>query len=476
MSSRLVRVMILVVLVAGASPPARSASTARTTEVTLTSPAGVKGKCELTLADDGTLTSKCRFENTTDKAKRFVFCFMLDLRAAKRAPVPGIGGSHYELEQVVVNGVHTLRCRPTAGAAGDSSSYHLGCKLVELGPKGTATLEMTSNGPYFPPPGVAVSAADFEVSYADTVDITDEAGKVFDDTSCKAVVGQGQFLVPVAPASAVWVFRHIPFKDPFVARQTRHGAEPVFLQYALLDDFPCSPADLPEDVPPQPLCPETVGDPPPSIVDLNLFWFESMNAAAGAEFPAVLSVSTRGKRSGLRVVTDPPEGAPFVIPGGRSDFGSVVVCRARPASECLAARVREGRRLGVTVRVTDPEGDLLFKQVGLFLQDSSPPVVISRSISATRRGKLRVEVEAEDAVTSPLAATFVYSIDRGRNWLSSDLRPTSDLLGSRRERSFVGTVGSFPGAEPGDSVRYYVTVQDEVFNVVWFGPKRTRVP
>jgi hypothetical protein len=465
-------------LPAGPAPGSTSSGSENTAQVDLVNKdgmgiKGVKAQCTLIVGFDGSLTVRCRFKNTSKRAKRFVVCMMLDLQEDKAVMTPRAGAERYVIEQVPVSGVSTLRCRKVSGPVGPESSYHLGCKLVTVGAGKTVEQEWKGTGSYSAPPGKRVGAFDFEVSYADTVDLSAEPGKPFDEASCNGVVGQGQFLVPAGGtrAAAVWVLKHTPFKDPFVAYQRSAGIAPASRQYVLYADLPCSPSELPERSPPAIRCPRRAGPPPPYFADLNLFWFGSMGAAPGTRFPGTLRITTTGNRSGLRVVTRPRAGRVFVMPGGGSLYGRIGVCAARVRTRCLAPSVAEGRTLGVRVTVRNRRGRILFEEQGDFIEDTRPPFV--QRLSAARRpdGSVAFTVTARDRTTSPIAAAVFYSLDGGETWGGRRLVATTNLLARRRVRTFTGSVLVREEVPP-DAFKYYVTVQDELDNVVWFGPAR----
>src|SRR5207249_7761810 len=76
-----------------------------------------------------------------------------------------------------------------------------------------------------------------------------------------------------------------------------------------------------------------------------------------------------------------------------------------------------------------------------------------------------LKVTAQDADNSPTYATVCFSIDGGP-WTNTPLNSTSDPFHLLSTRSFSGTIGFVPLHS---TVKYFLTVQDLVCNLVYFG-------
>jgi hypothetical protein len=164
------------------------------------------------------------------------------------------------------------------------------------------------------------------------------------------------------------------------------------------------------------------------------------------------------------LTSPPPDPATFVIPGGAEQFGALTILRPASANEGDSADV------DVVFHLPDSpshQGEALFTQKGLFIEDRNPPPVSRHSLLFDSSNSLRVDVTATDTITTPLTAEFWYSLDSGLTWTDFPLVSTSDLFDdTRHTRVFSGDVGIFA---PGTSLQYFVTVQDEVFNMNFLG-------
>jgi hypothetical protein len=132
--------------------------------------------------------------------------------------------------------------------------------------------------------------------------------------------------------------------------------------------------------------------------------------------------------------------------------------------------VPEGASLAFRVSVLDARTRRpLFAETGEFVQDTKPPQVDAVTVRPATDGALTVDAQAGDTTGSPIAATLWYSIDQGASWQAVGLAPTSSILTATHARSFAGQFS--PPAHA--TVRYYVVVQDDVFNDDWLGPQTT---
>lgn len=453
----------------GSSDPGAApvASSAVTSEVDLTVPAGVKAKCGLTMLTDGKLIVRCRFTNTNPDRVRFLYCMMMDLTTDNQGdPVSGLNGQHI----VVHQSGSTVNCTKSPAGQFSQTSFHFGCEEVDLQSGETKIITFESAGAYKPPQGVTVTAQDFQVSYADSA-VVDPA-HTYDPTNCRLDAGEeqagfvtfDQFVV-----GAYWVVIGEPFVDPFVARQDEAGkAGPK--EYSLFEDSPCLPSDFKARIQDLEPCPTFDGEPPPVSVDLNLFYFESHMAERGTTFPAVIEVEATGDARGVRIETDPPEGEPFQIPGGREIFGTLRACAEDVLDRCVAPTVEEGARLSVVVNFVHPETKaLLFPQVVDFFADTEPPVVESVDVDSET-----IRVTASDGATTPVDATLWISTDEGESWETVPLtaRPSLAELELQQDVPRGGTREFFAELpEDAKEGQYIVAVQDVVFNLTFWGPQ-----
>jgi hypothetical protein len=237
--------------------------------------------------------------------------------------------------------------------------------------------------------------------------------------------------------------------------------------YSTYDKAPCLPPAFPASVPDLPACQVSSAPITPAVADLNLYDTPTMWASSGMQFPAFLDIQTSGNGVG-RVDTDPDGNTTLQIPGGTEFYGYLKICSPSNLSQCLpAVQSQDGNSMTVRVNVRDASsGDLLFFQDGTFVQDGAPPVVTSIVVNGDVNHNLSVQVVAADAATSPIHSDFWFSTDGGATWDHQSLDPASDLLGEPSTQTFQGLIGPFAAGQP---VRYFVSVQDEVFNITYVG-------
>jgi hypothetical protein len=461
----------------GGTNPQTGDSTAKTPEAPLNNGKGVpdvRYACTETLTAKSDISVECDFINKSKtKGKRFIVCMMLDLKKGKQKPVPNIKAKDkhdYELRPDEKD-PKKLKCVEVNGSDGSDTSYHFGCQLITLKPGETKKVTFKGKSPYEAPPKMKVTANDFWINYADTVNLDSKQDTVLDEKSCEAIIGQGQFLTPkVEGLSANWVAKEVSFKDPVLGIQRTTVSAVSNLIYERLDVVPCAPPAVPASTPPEGKCPgPSSRPPPPTKLDLNLYWFDSISSPHES-YRAVLRVRIGGYSRGIRLVTSPAAGTPFMIPGGRRLYGSIVACATTPKNVCIPPAVPEGTRTTFEVDVLDAKTHgTLFSQFGTFIQDTHPPHVDSVVLTRAAGHAFAVYVRATDATTSPLAATLWYSTNHGATWQPAGLRPTSELLNSSRSRSFTGTFAPAAGAP----ATYYIVVADELDNEAWFGPGTT---
>ncbi len=401
-----------------------------------------------------------------------------------------------------------------------------------IGSTATVTFKSTDSKSgstvYKPPAGAGITtlkADDFQISYSDTIFFTAQV-TMFDPTSCvnidathKDLNAQDTFLVPSATFASYWIQSKVDFKDPISLFQSITGGalgpcdingdgaidltdinaivaargrsvtpgspgdadgdglitvndaricvSKINRVYSIYDNSPCLPPAFPATVPDLQQCQVSAAPISPLIVDLNLYDTPTMWASSGTQFPAFLDIQTSGNAVG-RVDTDPDPGTIFQIPGGTEFYGYLQICSTSSLSQCLPAnQAQDGNSMTVTTNVRDPSTNaLLFFQEGTFIQDGAPPVVNSISTSFDAGHKLSVQVTATDTATSPVHSDFWFSTDGGQTWSHITLDPVSDVLSEPSTEMFQGALGPF---QPGIPIRYFVSVQDEVYNIVYVG-------
>jgi hypothetical protein len=370
----------------------------------------------------------------------------------------------------------------------------------------------------------------FQVTYTDHVDLSSKPNKKFDMTSCTPVKGQANF-VSFDQSSvsedlrAEWALRFQDLIDPYVVYQpinplpllcdvngdgvidlsdvaaifaarnmvaapgdprdvdgdglitvndARICANRVSKQYTLYEDPPCVPVGFPATVKELPPCELRSIAPPPLTSDLNLYFFATDLAPLGTEFPAILSVTTEGDATGIRIQTVPNAGDVFNMQGGVELDGELTLCSTASSTVCLPPKVQESRQLGVTITVRDADtGDILFFQTGEFIRDSEPPKVISYSTGFDFSNNFLISISAQDATTSPVGAELWFSTDGGTSWDQLTLDPTSDIFDGASIPTFVGTTGPFLH---GQIIQYFVAIEDMVANTNYFGIGEQVVP
>jgi len=231
----------------------------------------------------------------------------------------------------------------------------------------------------------------------------------------------------------------------------------------------CVPTGFAAKVPDLPVCPVRSNPPPPGTVDLNLFTWYTDIQPAGTQMPAVLDVTVTGDPTGLRIETSPQPGVEFNMLGGGDVYGKLRVCSSASLTVCLAPQVPEGQKIVVTVNITplDDDDPPVFES-GEFVQDTEPPKVLSHTAAFDASNNMIVDLLAKDDTTSPIAAELWFSTDGGVTWSHTPLAATSDILAEPSEsmRAFHGGAGPFGS---GQSVRYFIAVEDDVSNVTYYG-------
>ncbi len=421
----------------------------------------------------GDVKLKASFSNKDGKEKKFIFCQMVGI---SKKEVDTQAACDLFIDQATKK----VKCRTTTRSFPSAmDAFHFGCRQVVLAPN--EQNREVDYGPGQHDKFKGKKASDFFVTYADYVELP--AGFEFDDTDCKNCFGKDKTtgLGPHDPQQSMgamgdWYLPQLPFDDPFIQYQPLIGSAspPEYRSLAeptgVPSNFPVNVAQLPRNVP----------KPVPQSYSVPLNLFDVFTMATGAPpTQASLTLTVTPALSGL-FRTEPPElddggrRSVFTIPGGDERLGSITVLRP--------AELPEGAAVDLDVLVHEPDspsgpGLALFSQKGRFIRDTSPPRIVDHSLRFEPGGNLRVQVTARDDTTRPLGAEFWYSTDNGASWSSRLLDPLSSLFDNALapprftggERSFAGDVGRFPFLT---RVQYFVTAQDEVFNMVFFGVGR----
>jgi hypothetical protein len=370
-----------------------------------------------------------------------------------------------------------------------------------------------------------LKADDFQISYSDTIFFTATATK-FDPTTCvnidathKDLNGQDTFLVPNGTFASYWIQKNLDFKDPIsrfqlitggplgpceyngdgaidltditailAARNTRVPpgspgdadndgiitandaricVSKINKVYSTYDQSPCLPPAFPAGVAGLSPCQVSAAPIAPAVADINLYDTPTMWASPGIQFPAFLDILTSGNAMG-RVDTDPEAPGTFQIPGGTEFYGYLKICSTANLVQCLPAeQSQDGNNMTVRINVRDASSsDLLFFQDGTFIQDGEPPVVTSIQTNFDPGHNLSIQVTATDAATSPIHSDFWFSTDGGTTWDHRSLDPLTDPLTEPSTQTFHGLIGTFTLGQP---IRYFVSVQDEVYNITYVG-------
>jgi len=429
----------------------------------------IEFNCSLTIDEQNNYIHECKFRSTDQtKGASFVFCNMVDMHSNSIPDDPivtGLTKVHYDVEDhTLVNGTKIIKCVKQPGeGSGNDSSIHYGCKLVTV-PVGGETKITFPSSKYIKPDNFTgkVSAFDFQVNYADIISLN---GRLFDEKSCDPVLGQGNWLVPQAADSAIWFITDEPFDDPFITTQFSNHLERD-ISYATFSDFPCLPYDFPLTILEYPTCPIYHGDPPPTTVDLNLFYWESELASLGTLFPTFFTIVPNGDMDGIRIETTPLHDEVFDILGHEMTFGSLTLCSDLDGMYCIPPSIEEGREVTPRIDFFNAEtGNYTFAETTRFIKDTQPPEIQDITVLVNEDYTIDFHVSALDLTTSPIYSALWYNA--GNGWISITLTPEGDIKDRISERIFEGSIGPF---NPGSLIEYFVTVQDVVSNVVFHEP------
>lgn len=438
---------------------------------------GVTTECTLEIKKNKP-TVKCKFTNTSGSNKRFLYCLMMGTASTK-----GYKPLKMPKCQLCEDG-DVVKCKPQGETISKwQPGWHFGCKVIDLANNAKTTEEFSSDEDFEDEDGTKdVSASDFLVSYAD-VYADFPANKSFDANSCDNGaaspvpvpnlctecdgIGRNRFInTGTIPVFVEWVLWLQPFEDPYYRFQSFSGKKYAKF-YVPYTDIPCVPRDFPIPIRGMDRCTTTIGSAPPISVDINLFDTFTMAADPPGSVPAYLSVVVDSLPAGVQIQTDPPEDEGFNIPLGEELMGTLTVIP--PPS------LKEGTRMRLKVVVYD-EGTthIRFEQKGEFVHDTEPPEVLDHQVIRTSGilDRLDIVVTAFDATTTPLAANFWYSTDKGFTWTILGLDPQSDLFVADNQRTFVGLVDDLPPEAP---LSFFFTVQDEVFNCVYYADEDLRI-
>lgn len=422
-------------------------------------------RCCLTLNDDATLTETCNFTNTSGQDLRFIYCDMIDLVAGKRSPNSAPPESP---ECNLVQNGTVVECEDRTSNGATESSYHFGCKLVEVAANGSRSITIHSDTTYVPWSSFDVRASDFVVNYSDVWNLTG-SGLTFDQASCDKVNGQGGWLVPMGPYPdvAIWAVSQLPFDDPYVQHQTADGeltGEPIYIPF---DAGTCVPSELRVPTEDLQVCEPSTGPVPATEVDLHLFWWRSHMGDEAT--PAVIELETEGVPETVRIETEPAPGEPFTMEPGEEKMGTLRLCATEAGDRCLAPELPEGESATVRAVFLHAEtGEELFHQEVQFIEDTRPPRLESLRAEPGQEG-LALTVEVTDEVSGVAHVHAVYSIDGGQTWERRSLETEADLMVAEglRQAKFTGTLPLTAEAMEEETTAWYLVVQDGVYNLTY---------
>ncbi len=439
--------------------------------------------CSLKVGIDFSLTLVCHFYNSDlNRPKRFVMCAMIGLtREVSNAyqtysPMPVGKAFALALSASVIS------CTQAGTYTDEPMTWHLGCKLVSLAPgEKNKILTWSSGLGRFQPPlngmgdTLQVKAHDFMVHYYDIVDLTNSPSTSFNAASCLPLNGQNYYVDPggyPSPLIASWREDVAEFSTPNVASQSLSASVIGGLMHVTYLNLPCIPNGFETNAPLK-VCPPPPNPRLPFTVDLNLFDYATMRAPPGTNFPAFLNFTTSGDTAGLRVETNPAPNVVFNMTGRVSLFGQIKICSTTLAA-CLVPDISEGRMLNVTVNFYNATtGGPLFDELLQFVHDSMPPVVTTHSVSFDPRGDMLISVTANDTTTSPIDASLFFTTDGGATWNVTSLQANTDISQALHTRTFTGSAGPFKG---GTQIRYFISIQDVVSNLNYYGVGQATVP
>jgi hypothetical protein len=401
----------------------------------------------------GKVSLKTKFTNKDDNAKSFLLCQMI-----------GITGDQAELPTCKIRvdaDAKKIKCEAAEKRKTFMKSYHFGCKKVDLAGK---EMKEVDYGSGTSEDFVGKKASDFMVTYADYIKLP--AGYTYDETSCAACFGANRNLIlggPMPEIQGDWYLPKMPFKDPFIVFQDMASqAVPAIPEYESLFSPLSSPSNFPANVP---QLPHNVPQPVPTSypLELNLMDIYTMSLDSAQTTPAQITLYTDGALSQFSLYTTPSPGVAFNIPGGDGLMGTITAS--------FFGDPAESSRATITVVVHAPDiGDSLgasyFTQRGTFINDTQPPVGMDPDVMQTPDDSVRASLSAYDATTTPLTASFWYSMDGGVTWQDHELASTSNVFDDLHTRAFIGTIGGIGSAS---NLQYFFTVQDEVFNMLFYG-------
>ncbi len=407
-------------------------------------------------------TLDCTFENpSTTKKVKFVICQMI---ASKTEPLVTI--DPFEVCQLKLTGT-TISCekKTLTPPRVTRRGFHFGCAEVEIPPSGSKTVMTVIEDAFFR----GKNASDFQVNYADVVSLIQGDGTelTFDPTNCDQCEGVGgQYdisgLSGIGPGAAgIWAMWHQPWVDPYQWLQPLNGV-PGEKEYVPYEEYWSVPEAFSIDVSGLPRTPPGGFFVPNSYrIDINLFdWFTMHASTVDADVFYQLDYDAS---SGFR--TSPPRARPVpgVIPPFDELYESFDVLVPPPS-------VPEGTRTLVRITTFDSQNyEPIIFQTGKFVHDTEPPVALQLRDQALG-GQLHLEITVEDATTYPALANVWFSTDDHQTWSTASMKrhPTQDTpLATFKADIDLG--GS-------SSVDYFITVQDEVLNLLWYGPVQKQLP
>lgn len=447
----------------------------KTPRPTFTAP-DVTGRSKLTVdKKTGEVKQELTFKNTsaTDKAA-FLYCNMIEY--LKKNP----DGSLVKVNTTNAFNIgydktaKQWKCFPQAPprVIQASPSFHFGCVEIRLDPGQTKTVTQTGQSDDFK----GAEAKDFQVSYADifnlkpVVDgVTQDAS--FDAASCAGAFGRNSatnFGAPPAAnrradATGFWIASNLPIKDPFVRWQELDGTLHD-IEYNSLNNSLSVPSGFPAQCPDLSRTSPATVPPPVYTQALNLWDVFTMSDPETKTTQVDFVPFVGSNPYGVGVEVDPTSVA---IAGGSMDQGTVFVTGG--------ASIPEGITVPYSIAAVDPSDSNVefWEQDGWLIQDTVPAVIDSHQVSLHDSSAF-VSITATDAATSPESANFWYSLDGGQQWIVEPLDLMGDPFADTHTNTFQKSFET--AAMLGQTLQYFLNVQDTALNQTWFGVGQTVVP
>ncbi len=421
---------------------------------------------------------ECKFKNTGANAVRFLICQMI---SPKNAAKGNRNVTFCQLFKDNTTTPPTIRCRNNGQQQlSTREGAHFSCLNVLIAAGAEVSINPDPiNDNYFD----GKKASDFQVNYVDIVDLrgADGVGHAYDggandddlrwsDTNCCRGVDAFYDLDQdgadaIGGIGGIWAMWHQPWVDPYSWYQPI-GGPPTQRELFYYEHIFSLPSNFPlTGVAGLPRLPSGGYPLPPSMsVDIHLFDWVTMSGGAG-DTQAWYEVHHDGT-GGFR--TDPAPGVqiPYMIPGGAMPIETMDVL---PPDVCPL----EGTTVALDITTYDANtGRPIIRQAGKFINDNYPPVGETATHEFRQGGIMHVEVTAHDDTTYPLGAILWYTLDGGAHWRTRPMTPLGEPDQDHQQMAFAVDVTH----EGAPQITYFFTVQDEVLNILWYGPAQAGAP